>query len=181
MTRSGCTCTRQPESPKSQWAMVRLRLRRAAEQNAAKIQRLAARLASSTVSTVDRPSPVSRSSLPRRVTFSGDNFNARRPTPPPAQSYAERAPYQSGHDQRPQQREPPRGPPHNRSPRPPMQDNRSSTPVHTTCGNCGSLHQAGNRYFRAYGVVCYNCQGLNHLARMCREGRRPSQRGYQNI
>jgi len=62
--------------------------RRAAEPNAAEIQRLTARLASTTVSTVDRPSLVSRSSSPRRVTFGGDNPDARRPTPPPTQFYA---------------------------------------------------------------------------------------------
>ena len=156
--------------------------RRAAEQNAAEIQRLTARLASTTVSTVDRPPPVSRSSSPRRVTFSGDNVDARRHTPPPpTQFYAGRATYQSGRDQRPRQRGPPPGPLRSRSPRPSMQDNRSSTPVHITCGNCGGLHQPGNRYCRAYGVACFNCQGMNHLARMCRRGRRPSQRGYQNI
>jgi len=155
--------------------------RRAAEQNATEIQRLAARLASTTVSTVDRPSLVSRSSSPRRVMFGGDNLDARRPTPPPAQTYTGGAPHQSGRDQRPQQRGPPRGPLRSRSPRPPMQDNRPSAPVHIACGNCGGLHQAGNRYCRVYGVACFSFQGMNHLVRMCRKGRRPSQRGYQNI
>jgi len=110
---------------------------RVAEQNAAELKCLASRLASS-VSTMDCPASASRSSSPCRVTFGGDNLDARRPTPPPAQLYAGRAPYQSGRDQRLQ----PRGPPLSRSPRPTMQDNRPSAPVHITCGNCGGLHQA---------------------------------------
>ena len=152
--------------------------RRAAEQNAAEIQRLASRLASSTVSAVDRPSLAGRSTSPRRVTFGGENFDPRRRTPPPAQPYAGRAPYQSGRDQRPPQR----GLTRSRSPlpSPTMQQDRPSRPVYTTCGNCGGSHPFGNRYCRAYGVVCYNCKGLKHLSRMCRKGRRPTQGGFQN-
>ena len=120
--------------------------RRAAEQNTAEIQRLASRLASSTVSAVDRPSLAGRPTLPRRVTFGGENFDARRRTPP----YAGRASYQSGRDLRPSHR----GLTRSRSPlpRPTTQQDRPSRPVHITCGNCGGSHPFGNRYCRAYGV-----------------------------
>ena len=149
--------------------------RRAAEQNTAEIQRLASRLAASSVNTVQRPTYTNRPSSPRRVTFSDDSPDTRRRTPPPAQQYCGRTPYQPGR----QQHRPQRVPPRSSSPHPLAQDCRPSTLIHT-CGNCGGSHQFGSSYCRAFGVVCHNCKRSNHLARMCRSGRRSVRGCYQN-
>ena len=131
--------------------------RRVAEQNAVDIQRLAAKLASSTVSTVERAtsSPGRSSTSQRQVSFR-DEYDTRRrattwnPRPP--------SPPTRGQS-RPAQRWTSRG-------------RTAATTTRIQCTKCGGMHALDNRYCRAFGVRCFNCHGMNHLSRCCRRGRR---------
>ena len=135
--------------------------RRAAEKNAADLQRLAARFEASSVASIDRPASPAAA---RRVTFA-----AGERSPPAPRYVSPRPPRAVSPGRRQFGRSTQRG----QGTRPSSNGYNSynSNPI---CNNCGGTHNVGSRYCRAYGVMCYNCRGMNHLARVCRRGRRPN-------
>ena len=123
------------------------------EQNAAELKRLSARVAATSVSAVDRAaSPSNRPTSPGTRVMFADSEPRRFSRPS----------YGRG---RPQQSQP-------TSIMRPRNDGQNSA-TRQACPNCGGMHAFGARYCRAYGVMCYNCQSMNHLARMCRKAKRP--------
>ena len=143
--------------------------RRVSEQNAAELQRLARSTAA--VNTLGasstRPAPT------RRVSFRAQDI---RQGTPPAEQYGNRNGRPGYQSRLPSSRVPLR----RGSPPDPSLNNRPSRPTHT-CGNCGGMHEFGISNCRAYGVICYTCGKRNHLAKMCRSGKRPSQGALQNF
>ena len=126
--------------------------RLAAERNTIELQRFTSQLAAKPVSNVNRsrtPSPSTRPSVQRRVTFEPRPRWEQQANPPRPQSWRGRS---AG-----------AGP-------------RRMTPSNTNnCQYCNGFHTPGKQYCRAANVECYVCKKIGHLARVCRSGRRQGQ------
>jgi len=96
----------------------------------------------------------------RRVTFREDNGIRGRVAVRTGTSGRPSSPY----DRQQQQQATQRGP---------MRGRFGSATTNNNCDRCGGMHVFGTRYCRAVGVQCFNCSGMNYLARQCRRGRRP--------